>query len=90
MIFWHIKEIISLIKCVIVAHDEIVKERMSECNFNFKFMLNDFDQPKVEDDGKLNLFGAVSIYLNNEVRISIGSRLAKIHANKNNEYVNVY
>ena len=58
---------------------------MPACNFNFEVMLNDFDQPEVEYDGKLNLFGAVSVDFNDEVTTSIGSRFATTHANANDE-----
>ena len=34
------QEIVSLIKCAIVAHNMIVKERMSACKFNFEVTSN--------------------------------------------------
>ena len=63
----------------------IVKEHMSSCNFNFNVMFNEFDQPEVEDDGELNLFGAVSVDFDDKFTTSIESILAAMHANANDE-----
>ena len=73
----HVKYIVSLIECAIIAHTVILKECMSA---------NNFDQSEVEDDGQLIFFGAVSVDFNDEVITSIRARLATIHANANDDH----
>ena len=73
----HVKDIVSLIECAIIAHNVILKECMSA---------NNFDQSEVEDDGQLIFFGAVSVDFNDEVTTSIGARLETTHANANYEH----
>ena len=58
---WHVKDVVSLIKCAIIIHNMNVKEHMSVYNFNFDVIFNEFEQPGVEDDGQLHSFGAVKV-----------------------------
>ena len=83
---WRVKDIISLIKCIIITHNMIVKERRSVCNFNFEVIFNDFYQPENEDDEQLNLLEEADIDFNDEVTTSIGSLLETMHANANDEH----
>ena len=82
---WSIHIIKIIMKCTIIIHNMVVKERLQSKNCYHHVNIHSAEVDQIEDDREIELFGAELVDYNDDTTTMLGARLSQLYSSSYDE-----